>query len=128
MASPQSSRMLMPRYGTPLWRRGSVMPPAAWPPFQGWSQGRTPFSRSAITRSVTRVYRSARGVAVEVFIVELLSVGSLRERSEPSRPRSPVGVTATREPGDAGLGLVAAQGEWSGPPLNAGGASGEQRQ
>src|SRR5205823_6516653 len=72
-------------YGTPLWRRGTVMRRAAWPLFQGWSQGRTPFSRSAITRSVTRVYRSARGVAVEVFIVELLSVGvtSRKERAVP---------------------------------------------
>src|SRR5712691_1070554 len=63
---------------------------------------------------------SARGVAVEVFIVGLLSLGSLRERSEPFPPLvHPSGETATREPCEAALGLMAEQGEWSGPSLNA---------
>src|SRR5438309_1725026 len=120
MASPQSSRILMPRYGVPLCRSGSVIRPAAWPAFQGLSQGRTPCSSSAITRSVTRVERSARGVAVEVFIVGLLSLGSLRERSEPFPPLvHPSGETATRESCEAALAFMAEQGEWSGPPLNA---------
>src|SRR5438046_1078802 len=99
MASPQSNRMLMPRYGTPLWRRGNVIGPEAWPAFQGWSQGRTPFSRSVITRSVTRLYKSARGVAVEVFIFELLSVGvtSRKERAvAPSFTRRGNGNTGAR--------------------------------
>src|SRR5205823_13917638 len=56
----------------------------------------------------------------EVFIVGLLSLGSLRERSEPFLPLvHPSGETATREPCEAALGLMAEQGEWSGPPLNA---------
>src|SRR3989442_13821999 len=57
---------------------------------------------------------------VEVFIVGLLSLGSLPERSAPFLPLvHPSGETATREPCEAALGLMAEQGEWSGPPLNA---------
>src|SRR5437870_6648388 len=63
---------------------------------------------------------SARRVAVEVSSVGLLSRGSLREGSEPFPPLvHPSGETATREPCEAALGLMAEQGEWSGPPLNA---------
>src|SRR5262245_50558877 len=64
------------------------MRPVVLPAFQGFSQGRTPFSRSATTRSVTRVYMSARLVEVEVFIGLLLSFGVTSRKGEPARSSS----------------------------------------
>src|SRR4030095_13043796 len=72
----------------PLCRRGRVM--RALRELHGFSHGRAPRSRSATTRSVTRVYRSLRWVeVVGVFMGCLLpKSGSLRGDSEPSRSSS----------------------------------------
>jgi hypothetical protein len=47
--------MLMPLYGAPLCRSGRVMRPAACSALQGFTHGRTPFSRALTMLDVMRV-------------------------------------------------------------------------